>query len=186
MMKLIKRFCKCFLSLVRKPLFLIRHNHYGRGTIISKNVFMHNTRIGRYCFVGPFSTYNDVVIGNYCSLSSGVQIGGMEHSYWEMSTSTRISDSCISGKGTTLGNDVWIGASSIIRQGITIGDGAVIGANSFVNKDIPPYAIVFGNPAKVYKFRFDMETIKRIEESQYWKYAPREAREIIKNLAISD
>ena len=146
---------------------------------------MRNTHIGNYTYVGPNGCYNNTRIGNYCSLSVGVQIGGMEHSYWEVSTSTRLSDSCIRERLTTIGHDVWIGADSIIKQGVTVGNGAVIGANSFVNKDVPPYAIVFGTPAKVFKYRFDEDTIKRIEESRYWEYKPIKAKEIISKININ-
>ncbi len=177
-----KKGIKRFITGLKRPFLSLRKNHMGKGSIIGKNVFMRNTRVGMYCYVGPNGCYNNVETGNYCSLSVDVQIGGMEHSYWEISTSTYLSDSCVRGGKTIIGNDVWIGASCIIRQGITIGNGAVVGANSFVNKDVPPYAIVFGNPAKVYKYRFSEDLIKRIEESKYWNYSPEKAKGIIESI----
>ena len=177
-----KKGIKRLATIIKRPFLSLRKNHFGKGSIIENNVLMRNTRIGKYCYIGPNGCYNNVVVGNYCSLSVAVQIGGMEHSYWEISTSTYLSDSCVNGKRTTIGNDVWIGADCIIRQGITIGNGAVVGANSFVNKDVPPYAIVFGNPAKVYKYRFSEGLIKRIEDSEYWNYPPEKAKKIIKSL----
>ena len=71
---------KELLTLLKKPLLVIKKTKFGRGCIIEKNVFFHNVQIGRYCYVGPNSSYNDVRIGNYCSLSIGVHVGGMEHS----------------------------------------------------------------------------------------------------------
>ncbi len=65
-------------------------------------------------------------------------------------------------------NDVWIGTNCTILDGITIGNGAVIAAGSVVTKDVPPYAIVGGNPAKVIKYRFSSELIDEIEKTQFW------------------
>ena len=65
-------------------------------------------------------------------------------------------------------NDVWIGVNSTILDGITIGNGAVIAAGSIVTKDVPPYAIVGGNPAKIIKYRFPKEIIDEIEKTQFW------------------
>ena len=125
-------------------------------------------------------------MGNYCSIAPNVMIGGMEHSYWEVSTSPCLSDSGVTDKQTVIGHDVWIGTQSIIKQGIKIGNGAVIGANSFVNDNIPPYAIVFGNPAKVFKYRFSKEMIGDINKTEYWNSKPRVARDLISNIQLSD
>src|SRR5699024_9683317 len=100
----------------------------------------------------------------YCSIAPGVQIGGMEHSYWWLSTSTFLSEQCISNKKTKIGYDVWIAAGSIIKQGVKIGDGSVIGAMSFVNKDIPPNSIAFGVPAKIFKKRMDPQLFEKLKK----------------------
>ncbi len=68
--------------------------------------------------------------------------------------------------GGVIGNDVWIGMNSLILSGVHIGDGAIIGAYSVVTKDVEPYTIVAGNPAKVVRKRFDQETIRRITSNQ--------------------
>ena len=65
-------------------------------------------------------------------------------------------------------NDVWIGVNCTILDGITIGNGAVVAAGSIVTKDVPPYAIVGGNPAKIIKYRFSKEIIDEIEQTQFW------------------
>ena len=69
---------------------------------------------------------------------------------------------------TTIGNDVWIGAKAIIKCGVTIGHGAVVAGGTFVSKDVPPYAIVGGVPAKVIKYRFDEATIQQLLELEWW------------------
>jgi|TARA_R110001592_G_scaffold36389_1_gene122506 acetyltransferase-like isoleucine patch superfamily enzyme len=69
-----------------------------------------------------------------------------------------------------VGNDVWIGATSTIMSGITIGDGAIIGAGAIVTKDVPPYAIVVGNPGKVVKYRFTEEQIESLLKISWWNW----------------
>lgn len=73
---------------------------------------------------------------------------------------------------TVIGNDVWIGAGVIIIPGVTIADGAIIGGGSVVTKDIPPYAIGVGNPARVIKYRFSEDIINQLLSLQWWQYAP--------------
>lgn len=123
-------------------------------------------------------------IGNYTCIAPSCQIGGLEHNYSEASISPKLCFPRKARKTTHIGHDVWIAANCIIRQGITIGDGAVIGACSFVNKDVPPYTIVFGSPAKFYKYRFDKETIRVLNESHFWEFSPKEAKSIIKRINI--
>jgi acetyltransferase-like isoleucine patch superfamily enzyme len=75
------------------------------------------------------------------------------------------------GRKTVIGHDVWIGCNSVVLSGVTIGTGAVIGAGSVVTKDIPPYAIAYGNPAKVHRYRFDPETIDALLKSEWWRFS---------------
>lgn len=76
-------------------------------------------------------------------------------------------------QAVVIGNDVWIGARVVIRRGVTIGDGAIIGAGSVVTRDIPPYAIAAGVPARVIKKRFDEPTIERLLRLKWWDYSLR-------------
>ncbi len=71
-------------------------------------------------------------------------------------------------KQTHIGNDVYIGANVFVLDGVTIGDGAVVGAGAVVVHDVPPYAVVVGVPAKVVKYRFDEDTIKKLLSKQWW------------------
>lgn len=95
-----------------------------------------------------------------------------------------LSDECKTPERTVIGNDVWIGAQAIIKQGVRIGDGAVIGANSFVNKDVEPFSIVVGSPAKHIKYRFEKNIQKAITESAYWNENPRRAKEILESFRL--
>ena len=168
--------------LLRFPVDLMRHNEVSFKSRIMSNVFLKNTKVGKYSFIGSYSDVNYAVIGNYTCIANGVVIGGMEHPYWDLSISPKLSSEYIYGKKAIIGNDVWIATGCIIKQGVKIGDGAVIGANSFVNKDVPPYAIVFGSPATVYKYRFSEDRIKRIQKSEYWNNPPILAKKIINEI----
>lgn len=82
-----------------------------------------------------------------------------------------------------IGNDVWIGRGATIMGGVKIGSGAIIGANATVSKDIPPYAIVAGNPAKIIKYRFDEETIKKFMAVKWWNWS---IEKILENAPLMD
>ena len=119
-------------------------------------------------------------IGAFCSIASGVQIflGGEHRIDWV--TTYPFSEFWEAGKqiighphtkgDVTIGNDVWIGSEAVILSGVTIGDGAVIGARAVVAKDIPPYAIAVGNPARIIRKRFDDETIQKLLEIKWWDW----------------
>ena len=175
----IKSAIKAITNRVKRLWLLLYKNRIGKHSEVCKNAYLTHCEIGDYCYLGMYSYFNHVRMGNYCSISGYVTIGAMEHDYTDVSTSTHLGDGGYSDHITEIGNDVWIGAQTVVRQGVKIGDGAVIGANSFVNKDVPPYAIAFGSPAKVYKYRFEEDQIKKIKESGVLKLNPTEARKLI-------
>ena len=120
-----------------------------------------------------------VEIGNYVSMAGTVQIGAMEHPLYDLSTNTYLCKKLPKTKRTVIGHDVWIASQVIIMQGIKIGNGAVVGGNSFVNKDVPPYAVVAGSPAKIIKYRFSQDVIDDLQKSRYWEFPPKEACKIL-------
>ena len=165
------------------PGYRLRGNHFSIvKTSIGQRTYLRRSEIGRYAFIGRDCVINNSIIGNYTCIADGVQIGGMEHPYWDYSISPQLSNQYVFGKQTIIGPDVWIAAGSIIKQGVKIGTGAVIGANSFVTKDVPDYAIVFGTPAKVYKYRFGDDIIKKLIDSSYFEFKPKEAKAILESL----
>lgn len=174
-------FVRCLFYM---PVNLVRKNKVGRGCHIQRNVFLKNTSVGNYSYIGSYCDISYASIGNYTCIANGVVIGGMEHPYWDLSISPTLSSEYKYGGKTYIGNDVWIATGCIIKQGVKIGNGSIIGANSFVTKDVPPYSIVFGTPAKVHKYRFDEKLIKKIQESEYWKYSPKNAKAILNELRI--
>lgn len=140
--------------------------------------------IGRYSYFAKNSSIINATIGRFCSVGFGVQIGTGRHPVNFMSTSPVFYslNRLFTGKPLTteqhyieyedciIGNDVWIGARSIILDGVKIGDGAIIGANSVVTKDVAPYSIVGGVPAKFIRYRFSEEKIKEIQTLQWWNW----------------
>lgn len=87
---------------------------------------------------------------------------------------------------TIIGNDVWIGQFSLILSGVTVGDGAVIGAKAVVTKDVPPYAIVAGNPARLIRYRFSQEQIKQLLEIKWWNWDLATIQKFVKELCSPD
>ncbi len=178
-----KKLIKSLLLLLRIPIFRLKGSSVNVHSDIKQPILLRNTRVEPYVHIGPYCIINNAEIGSYSSIAPQVQIGGMEHPYWDVSTSTYLSDEARQAF-TSIGHDVWIGAAAIIKAGVKIGNGAVVGANSFVNKDVPPYAIVIGSPAKVYKFRFDDTIIAELEASRYWENEPSKARNTLSKITI--
>jgi virginiamycin A acetyltransferase len=87
---------------------------------------------------------------------------------------------------TVIGNDVWIGRDAVIMPGVTVGDGAIIGAHAVVAKDVPPYAVVVGNPGRVTKKRFDDATIAKLLDIAWWHWEPATIAKHVRTIAGGD
>jgi acetyltransferase-like isoleucine patch superfamily enzyme len=168
------------------PNLKLRHSSVHITSRLYGKVRLNSTNIGAYCSVGPNSILNGVQIGNYCSIAPGVQIGGMEHSWWWWSMSTVLSRYCRYDQQTILEHDVWVGANAVIRQGVKIGCGAVVGALSMVTRDVEPYSMVVGVPAKLFLRRFGPELVNRLVATEYWKLPPDEAIRLLNGVSNSD
>jgi|SRR5699024_7047105 len=147
----------------------------GRKNKFTKGVFLSGGgSVGNYNYIGPYCMINNAVIGNYCSLGPNVKLGQAEHSkdFWTTSQiiSKRMINHSLNKSKTVIGNDVWLAANVVVLQGVKIGDGAIVGANAVVTKNLPPYSIAVGVPAKVIKYRFDIDEIQKIEKSNWYNY----------------
>jgi virginiamycin A acetyltransferase len=175
------------LMLINKGEFLIIKSEFvnlktnigSNVTIMEGSVIDHLTNIGDHCYIGRYCYLTKVNIGNYCSIANNVSIGQGEHDLNKISTNSVFYENAfkeLTKNECEIGNDVWIGVDSIIRRGVKIGNGAVIGANSVVTKDVPPYAIVVGSPAKIIRYRFEQGKIQLIESSKWWNLNLKEAK----------
>lgn len=150
-----------------------------------------------------FPDRNDVdqlIIGSYCSIGSGasfIMAGNQGHRYdWissfpfyympEIETFCQSEDGFKKAGDTIIGNDVWIGSEAMIMPGVKIGDGAVIGSRALVTRDVPPYAIVGGNPAKLIKMRFIDRHVDMLLEMKWWDWNDDMLRDAIPILCSND
>ena len=175
---------------------IINKLFYKKNSTISSSTKIYpfsrimNSVIGSFSYVSYNCHINNTKIGNYCSIAKGVNIGLGHHPTNLISTSpvfyspnnplgTKIikEKKYCDLKRTTIGNDVWIGLNAIILDGINIGDGAIIAANAVVVKDVLPYSIVGGVPAKHIKSRFKDEFILILNEIKWWNYSLTELNE---------
>ena len=139
-----------------------------RGVIVSADV-----SIGQYTYVNPRTTLENCRIGNYCSISAGVNICPGEHDLHALSTHPFFERRNREKRAQVeIGHDVLISLNVVVLSGVHIGNGAVVGAGAVVTKDVLPYEIVAGVPARHIGWRFDAETIKRIEKTEWWKAEP--------------
>ncbi len=185
--------------MIKSHFFHLTNFFQGINVIYEEPIYMErcfvygNTRIGAYTYFAHSSIYTLESIGRFCSIAPGVKIGMGEHptnylsshpifynspSMFNFNEKTeelkeigiqRTKD--IIKEEPIIGNDVWIGSNSIIARGVKIGDGAIIGANSYVDKDVPPYAVVVGSPARIIKFKFNDKIIEDLLELKWWNYS---------------
>jgi acetyltransferase-like isoleucine patch superfamily enzyme len=158
--------------------------------------------VGRHSYGGPtFHVWpgqrSRLRVGAFCSFAPDVQIfGGGRHNVdwvttyplrirWEL-PGAHIDGHPVPGRDVTIGNDVWVGTEAMIFDGVTIGDGAVVAARSVVTKDVRPYAIVGGNPARELRRRFDDDQVGALLALRWWDWPDELIRERAGELCSPD
>lgn len=155
----------------------------GRHVVIGERVILREVTVGDFSY---FERHGEAIyaeIGKFCSIAANTRINALEHPM-ERVTTHKVSyrpneyfrylgvDSAFRerrrARRVTIGNDVWIGHGAVVMPGVSIGDGAVIGANAVVTRDVEPFAIVAGVPARRLRWRFPEATCQRIVRLAWW------------------
>ena len=165
----------------------------GDGTCLDFSRLGDHVRIGRFnhllhaelgerTYTGAHTVIIGASLGKYSSISWGVTIGGGDHDYRRVTTHSflysdhdglrpeqepaydRLAQPC------SVGSDVWIAANATIVRGVCVGDGAVIAANAVVTRDVPPYSVVAGVPARILKSRFSADAVERLTRIKWWDF----------------
>lgn len=166
---------------------IVGEDSYITGSLLKENVqinrrnLLEDAFLGEYTFTGANTVIKHADIGKFCSISWNVSIegGGGRHNYTHLSThpfnqlkSFGLVDenTPLRSKYAKIADDVWIGMNSCILPGVSINCGGVVGSGSVVTKDVPPYAIVAGNPARIIKYRYDEEIINILLKCRWWDW----------------
>lgn len=162
----------------------IANSEFGNYNVVFNNVLMDGCNIGDHTYIQKGTSMFNVNVGKFCSIASNVSIGPGIHKIDGVSTHPSFylketplikkfsnENLFVASKTTTIGNDVWIGEKVIILDGITVGTGSIIAAGSVVTKDVAPYSMVGGIPAKIIKFRFSNDEIDLLLKSEWWNFS---------------
>ena len=173
--------------------YRVRHPFIGGKYI---QIGRHTYGVHKDLFFKP-SEYAPVTIGNFCSIAPGVilvahgdrrldfpSLYPFRTKLWQLNVK-RNRDATTKGP-IHIGHDVWIGCNAIILSGVAIGVGAVIGAGAVVTKDVPPYAIVTGNPARIVRYRFNPDQIAALLKSAWWELPDESLRKLEDNFYSPD
>lgn len=150
-----------------------------------------DVEIGAFSYVTPGTVLPGVRIGRFCSVATGVSVMGADHPLDRVTTSTWTYGHQLSAilqqdfgvrpiqdrqlpeaRSPVIGDDCWIGEGAVLRPGITLATGCVVGARAVVTRDVPAFAIVAGNPARLVRRRFDDATCEALLRSRWWRLAP--------------
>ena len=182
-------------------LILHRLRRQGASSLLmSQNQEYARFEIGKWTYGRPkvlaWPNSRSLKIGNFCCIADGtvIMLGGEHHTDWVsaypfdvfLRGASKVTTSEWSRGDVTIGNDVWIGRDVLIRSGVAIGDGAVIGARSVVTRDVAPYSISAGQPAKHVRFRFSSHTIQILQELAWWNWPDGRIREAMPLLMSED
>ena len=174
-MNIIKRILRKVVYYMTNNFIVLDHVEYDEFCNFAHHCEIKNSKIGKRSSIGRYTKIENCVLGSYCSISWNVTIGAPSHPIDRISSHAFTyrkqfgivsEDSIFESGKTIIGNDVWIGCNSVILSGVRIGDGAIIGAGAVVTKNVDPYTIVAGVPAKIIKNRNEILALNYVE---WWR-----------------
>ena len=151
----------------------VQHLRIGAWSYIQAGCIMwHKVIIGRYCSIAENLVVTPPNHPTHFLSTSTAQYQRTQFGYWMPEDLPLVKKQVIPNRKAevVIGNDVWIGRDVTIMRGVTIGDGAIIASGSIVTKDVPPYAIAGGVPAKLIRMRFECDLVDRMQKTQWWQY----------------
>lgn len=166
----------------------VRDSCVGKYCQIQRYCDLLRVNIGNYTIIERNAVLHDVTIGSFCELSWYVGMGGDNHNYklpsihhwyWQTYFGFEKDENSIgktnffaklNSEECTIGNDVWVGSGVTVNRKVRVGNGAILASGCVVTKDVPDYAIVAGVPARIIKFRFDDDTIHRLQKIAWWNW----------------
>ncbi|MEG0076896.1 DapH/DapD/GlmU-related protein [Anaerorhabdus sp.] len=146
---------------------------------------LENVVLGKFSYTGEYCILQNVIVKNYANIAAMVRIGATDHpierptlhhfTYRRKMFGLADEDDIEffnerKARKTIIGHDTWIGHGAIIKPGITLGNGCVVGSGAVVTKNVEPYAIVVGNPARILKYRFTTRQIEALEKIAWWNW----------------
>lgn len=158
---------------------------FGRFTGVGKHSFLENVRLADYSYVMEFCYLQNAEVGKFANIAAMVRIGPTDHPldrptlhhftyrpgmYGFAEADDEHFFNRRKKRKTYLGHDTWIGHGAIIMPEVTVGNGAVVGSGAIVTKDVAPYTIVVGSPARVVRSRFSAEIARKLEAIRWWDW----------------
>jgi len=157
----------------------------GAWTEVGEHSYLENVTLGDYSYTGPYGSFQNTVVGKFANIAAQVRIGPTMHpmdrptlhhfTYRRVfyGFADRDDEEFFAwrrAQGATLGHDTWIGHGVVVMPGVTVGDGAVVGSGAVVTKDVAPYTVVAGVPARVIKRRFSEDIAGRLAALGWWDW----------------
>lgn len=163
----------------------LRDAQFGPWTEVGRGSVVVNAQFGAYSYCGPGCDIANAAIGKFANIAAQVRIGPTDHplttaslhhflyrsgDYWPDAAPDADFFAARAARRTVIGHDTWIGHGAIVKPGLCVGDGAVIGAGAVVTRDVVPYAIVAGNPARLIRARFPEGVAAAMQRLAWWDW----------------
>lgn len=167
------------------PTARVRNSTLGRYTELGEGVLMLNSEMGDYSYAVRYADMANASIGKFCNIASFVRIGATDHpmdrasqhhflyrsnDYWDDAAPDEAFFAHRASRRATVGHDTWLGHGSMVMPEVTVGHGAVVAAKAVVTRDVPPYALVAGVPARFVRWRHPPALAERLMALAWWDW----------------